>query len=463
MKPKFLFFSLFTLLFFSCKTQFSANKPKEEYIAPKVEKKLSSIGLTIDLDIPALEKGLNNSLKGLIYEDTNLSDDNMLIKVWKQQDFHFTIVGNKIYCTIPLKIWVKAGYKKEVFGVNLEQYAEANGAINVNLSSEFNLEKEWKITTATSITDFNWTEKPSINIVGYNLPINYVADIALKAFKSKISSSIDKAITEKADIKKTMTETWSKIQEPIRVNKDYSVWINIEPKEILSTPIVGNGNKLLFNLGMNTFIETTVGQTPKPNVAKIPLANYKMVNKLVPNFIISTNVSVSHQKITEIASKELVGKEFAQGKKKIRIDSIAIYGGENGMLVVKTKVSGSANGSIFCVGRMVFDNETKVLSITNFDFDLTTRNTLLKSANWLLHKDLINMIQPKLSVSLKNQITQMLTASNALLKNYQIQKGVSLKGNLISVLFDKITITKEALVVTGNINGNVRIEVGDLF
>jgi hypothetical protein len=107
MKHKVLVFSALALSLFSCKTQFNADRPKEEYIAPKVEKTLSNIGLSIDMDIPSLEKSLNNSLTGLIYEDNNLADDNMLIKVWKTKDFHFTVVGNKINYSVPLKIWVK--------------------------------------------------------------------------------------------------------------------------------------------------------------------------------------------------------------------------------------------------------------------------------------------------------------------------------------------------------------------
>ncbi|MBN2787029.1 MAG: DUF4403 family protein [Paludibacteraceae bacterium] len=463
MKLKIVVFSVLAISLFSCKTQFNANRPKETYIAPKVEKTLSTIGLSIDLDIPSLEKSLNNSLKGLIYEDNNLADDNLLIKIWKTQDFHFSVVGNKINYTVPLKIWVKTGYKKEVFGINLEQYAEANGAINVNLSSTFNLEKEWKITTSTSLLNYNWIEKPNVNVAGYNLPITHIADIALKAFKNKISHSIDKAIAEKSDIKKTMTDTWSKIQDPIVVNNDYNVSITIEPIEIYSTPIVGNGNKLHFNLGMNTFIETTVGPTPNQNSIKTTLPNYKTVNKLTPNFTISTNVQISHQKITEIASKELVGKEFSEGKKKIIINSLNIFGGENGLLVVETKVSGSANGTIYCVGKLAFDNQTKLLSITDFDFDVSTRNALIKSANWLLHKNFLKTIEPKLRISLTNEITNMLTSSNNLLKNYQIQKGIFLKGQVNNVIFDTITINKDVLIVSGKMNGNLHIKLSDLF
>jgi hypothetical protein len=213
---------------------------------------------------------------------------------------------------------------------------------------------------------------------------------------------------------------------------------------------------------MNAFIESTVGQTPKANAVKIPLANYKTVNKLTPNFVINTNVSISHQKITEIAAKELVGKEFAEGKKKVIINSIKIFGGENGLLVVETNVSGSANGTIYCVGKLAFDNETKVLRITDFDFDLNTRNALIKSANWLLHKNFLKMIEPNLSISLENEISNLLQSSNNFLK-YQIQKGVSLKGNLNNVLLTKLPLLKILFIVTGNIKGNVLLSLGDLF
>jgi len=40
---------------------------------------------------------------------------------------------------------------------------------------------------------------------------------------------------------------------------------------------------------------------------------------------------------------------------------------------------------------------------------------------------------------------------------------VMLKGSLNKVLLDKITITPQAIVIGGNISGNMKIELGDLL
>jgi len=75
----------------------------------------------------------------------------------------------------------------------------------------------------------------------------------------------------------------------------------------------------------------------------------------------------------------------------------------------------------------------------------------------------LKKIEPMLNISLKDQMGTMISSGNSFLKNYQIQKGVSLNGNLKNVSFNKITITKDAIVVNGEVSGNVKIAVGELF
>ena len=315
MKLKFLIFGSVAMLLFSCKSQLNTSKPNEAYLASQVENKPSTVSLSVDLDIPQLERSLNNSLKGSIYEDNKLEDDNLMMKVSKTGDIHFAVNGNKIDCVLPLKVWVKTGFKKELFGLKAESYYEANGALTANVSIAFVLQKDWTLKTQTTINGYQWTQRPTIQAAGVTIPITTVADIAIKSLRGKISSIVDKSIDNKADMHSKLEQTWTELQDPMLVNKDYNMWLNIKPLEIYTTPIIGTGKQLHINLGLSSLIETSVGAKPVV-AAKNKLPEYKVVSSIQPDFSIYSKVSITYDKLTEIAKKMVVGQEFAQGSKK---------------------------------------------------------------------------------------------------------------------------------------------------
>jgi hypothetical protein len=441
-------------------TKLAIEKPTENYLQPNIQPPLSTLALSLDLNIQDLENSINNYLKSVIYEDNNIEDDNLMLKVWKQQNIHFSVTGNKINCSIPLKIWVQTGFKKNVLGVTLQQYYQANGSINIDLSTTYQLQKNWQITTSTNITHFNWIEEPKIKVAGLNLPVTTIANITLNALRDKINKSIDDAISKNLDVKQIMTKTWEMAQKPIQVNNEYDVWLKVTPKNILSTPMLASNNHVYFNLGMNAFIETSVGKSINNNIQPV-LPDYQYVSSIKPNFSLHMNVNVDFKKLTDIASKQIVGRTFNQGGKHITIDKVDFYG-HDGMLVVATHVSGSANGDVYCVGKFNFDNETQTLHITDFDFDVKTKNALVKTANWLMHNRFLKMIEPYLTISLKDQMKDIINSTNHILGNYQIMKGINLNGKLDKVTFDNILIAPSSIVVGGNIEGMLKLNVNQI-
>lgn len=442
----------------SCSTnRLNIEKPKESYIEPSAEKKMSTIGISLDIDMPGLEKSINAMLPNLLYEDNNLEDNNLMLKVWKTQNIRFTINGNKLSCALPLKIWAQTGFKKTLLGVTAQQYYQANGAITVKLTTSFQLLNDWKLVTYTTLDSYTWTEKPTINVAGFAMPVTTIADVVINYMKKKINNSINEAIEENLDIKSLMEETWKKAQEPVLIDEEYDAWLKISPENVYSTLITSSGNKLNINLGMDAVIEANVGN--KPAVAKrVPLPNYQQVSQIKPNFNIRLNVDMDMQKLKEIAKKEILGETFEQGRRKIHIDDLDLYG-HDGFLVVAVHVLGSLKGTVYCIGKLYFDNETQSLRITDFDFDMQTKNALLKTANWMLHKKFLNLIEPYLTISLKQEIDEVLQSSNEMLDNYVIMKGVFLNGKINNVTFNTIDITNSSVIVRGSLKGNLKLVV----
>ena len=454
-------FIVLSLFIASCATnRLNIEKPKESYIEPSIEKKMSTIGMSLDIDMPSLEKSINALLPSLLYEDNSMEDDNLMLKVWKVQNIRFSISGNKLSCTLPLKIWAQTGFKKTVLGVTAQQYYQANGAITVKLTTYFQLQNDWKLVSYTSLDSYAWTEKPTINVAGFAMPVTTIADIIINSMKKTINNSINEAVEKNLNIKSMMEETWKKAQEPILIDKGYDAWLKISPETVYSTAISNSGNNLSLSLGVNAMIEANIGKKPAMPKRQ-PLPNYQQVSQIKPNFNIRLNVDVDMKKLKEIAQKEILGKTFEQGRKKVIINDFDIYG-HDGFLVVAVHVEGAVKGTLYCVGKLHFDNNIQSLRITDFDFDMTTKNALMKTANWLLHKKFLNMIEPYLTISLKKEIDDVVQSSNEMLNGYAVMKGVVLNGKINSVTFNSIDITASSVIIRGSLKGSLNLEIKQL-
>ncbi len=463
MKTKQIFFVFLILALFSCKTtQLETIEPQAQYNTPTIETEASTVGLGINIDIKALEKSMNVGLKGLIYEDKDFDDDNMLIKVWNTGKIKFTVKRNMITYQLPLRIWYKTGFKKTVLGVTIEDYYEAKGAMILDMSSSFNLAPNWDLTTQSRVENYRWTEEPIIKAAGLNIPIKSLTDFIVYAFNSNILSSIDKKIYEKIDLQNTMKSKWKEFHKPILVNKDFDIWIKMKPQSLTTTPIYADGRQMKFGIGLNAIIESSIGIQPDSTVTSTALPNFTTVRRIDPRFSIHSKIEVPFTKLTNVANKVIVGQEFKQGKKTVRIDSLLIWG-QNENVVIKASVSGSAKGDLYCVGTLNLIDSTQTLQIENFDFEMNTRNALLKSANWLMHKNFLKKIEPMLTIQLGEQVDSLLVMTNDLLKNYEFDKGMYLNGKLKNIQLQNITMTKDGFIIFGKIDGEMRVNIKDLF
>ncbi|MBK6834870.1 MAG: DUF4403 family protein [Bacteroidetes bacterium] len=90
------------------------------------------------------------------------------------------------------------------------------------------------------------------------------------------------------------------------------------------------------------------------------------------------------------------------------IKEIELYGIENA-IAAKVKVRGTFNGDIYLTGKIAFDTISKNLCVKDFNYDVNTKNTLLKSANWVFGSDLPQMIGSRLVLPLDSAISKVPT------------------------------------------------------
>jgi hypothetical protein len=120
-------------------------------------------------------------------------------------------------------------------------------------------------------------------------------------------------------------------------------------------------------------------------------------------------------------------------------------------------VEGSLKGRVFLTGNMVYNPDSLTVSVQNADFDIRTRNALVKSANWLLHGMLLKKLQPYLSYNIGSILEDLRLEADNMLKKYSLSEGVYLDGNLNAIKVIHIEMIPGAVRVITGLTGDIKI------
>ena len=443
----------------SCKT-LQIEKPIESYLPSDLAPAVSEIPLKVEIDIKKLESSINKKMTGLLFEGTKLNNQDLDVKVWKAGDFTFQVKDNVIEYKVPLKIWSKFGWTVSKFGLSVGDTYEANGSISLNYKTTINIDKNWNLKSSTSSSGYQWIETPKINVVGVNLPVSPIANYALSRFDKMITDQIDLALAQSVDLKKYVSMTWLEAQKPFQLSEEYNTWVRITPTDIYMSPFKSVGQKLNMALSLYARIESFVGVKPE-QLKTVPLPEFKYVQRPPQQFNINLAADATFEKISELAKSQLLNKTFTEGKKKITITDLSVYGSE-GKAIFMAEVTGSLKGKIYFNGNMVYNPEKMTVEVQNPAFDLKTKNALLKSADWLLHGIILNKITPYLSYPVKEDLDSMKVEVNKMLENYELYPGVALQGKLNDLKVINLNLVPGAVRLTANAQGNIAMKVDDL-
>lgn len=465
-------FSSFTFIFLtvallaSCSTsqKLATLKPEPDDASPLIyESNPSFINLPITVKLKDIENQTNTLLNGLIYEDNNIEDDDIEIKIWKEAPIKMQNDGSnpdkKVKTILPLKAAVKYRIGTKKLGVELYDTREFNLNGIITLSSEVAL-TNWKLNTKTEFKSLDWNESPTMTVFGKNLPITYLINPAVSIFKSKIAKKIDEAIEKSMDFKPNVLSALEKICTPFQMSDTYESWLRIVPIEVYSTTAKLKSDHFVLDMGMKCNMETIIGKQPesKFNSGKIVLKPVvKILNQITTNIAaISTYIDAS-----KIMTKNFSGQEFGSGSKKVTVQNVEIWH-KDGKMVIALDVSGSVNGTIYLNGFPQYNPQTKEIYFDKLDYVLDTKSKLMRTASWLAQGLILKKMQESCRYSIQPNLEEGKKTMASYLKNYSPMPGVFINGKMEDIQFDKIQLTNQAIIAFIKINGTVNVSVDGL-
>jgi hypothetical protein len=186
------------------------------------------------------------------------------------------------------------------------------------------------------------------------------------------------------------------------------------------------------------------------------LPGLKFTSRLDEGFSISLLTTVSFERINEIACRELKGYTITQRKYTLRLEDVSLFGnGER--LVVAANVSGSVTGTIFLTAIPWFDKAASSIKLRDIDFDIRTKNALVKSASWILRGGIAGKVEEKLVFPAGDLLESAQKELRSYLAQEHSYKYFTVTGTLDRADLENIAITRSSVKVLFTFRGTLNV------
>jgi len=412
------------------------------------------------MKVTALEALLNRQLTGLIYEDKSLDDndgDNIMVKAWKKDNIKLTFDKGQFVYKVPLKLWIKAGWKIEQFGLSLSDYRELNAEIALKFHSSVAVNKDWSVTTVTASDGYEWLSKPTLKIGPIDLPITFIADMIIKYNMVTINTAIDDGLKQSLDLKTNAKLAWMELQKPMLLSEEYRLWLRVTPKTVSAMPVTGGQGIIKHTSSIQGIAECFTGKQPPVRINPV-LPDLVPVNKLSDEFLANVVSYISYEYLDSVTRSMLANTSYTFGKRKITITAASVYGNETKMIIA-TDVTGSINGKLYFAGLPVYRASDSSIVLKDLQFSIQTKNILLRSASWLTNSGIEKMIEKNMSYPAGSYIRDTYDMMVESLRRYDLGEGFYLTGTLNGIEVQPPVLAPAGIIAPVSIKGKLSVRL----
>jgi hypothetical protein len=238
-------------------------------------------------------------------------------------------------------------------------------------------------------------------------------------------------------------------------------WLRINPQGIHLNKFYATNDSLNIMLGLTAKPSISF---EKPADQPMPMPNLGQLSH-PPGFSVFLDAVLNYDSLSAIMNKQIAGQEFTfkklMIKKKFVIDSCRLYGGGNEKMVVKINFSGTNTGIIYLLAKPVYDSARHLLNVTDVEFDIKSKNLLLKTADWLFDRKITKEITRQARFDLTHYVDTAKTILNQQL-NRQWMKGISSSGSINTMTILGFYPMQQYLVLRSNCTGSLAVKVDDI-
>ncbi len=421
---------MIVLSFSSCSGPKKINEqaPEPDYfVAPDLR---STININYKIKKQSLTDTFNFVMDEMMKEELKFDDYNATVKLKRNGNVLVEFQGKSALVTIPIQVnLLKKTFIKDF---------KANGNLEMTFISNFDISKEWKLSTSTLMTDHKWTKKPTIDLGIIDLPIETLANFVIRKTRGEMEKNIDASMASEYNLPLIIKEVAKYTLTPFELDSIYGGWFQMVADSAFLTPAGNTKSYIEGKISLKTQVNLSSSR-PKEETFKAKVPPFAWKEKVRDSSLIQLIMELDYEHMTRVARKNFTGTKFSEGSKSIEVLDVVV-GKSKGKLQLSVTVKGSFNGQLILEGIPSFDKNKSLLYGSNVEVSVKTGNVLHKAASWLLKgkikSELDKMLQFNITDNLdkvQEQVNQNVIAMN---KKYKMD----LKAVIGSIVVDNIAL-----------------------
>ena len=364
---------------------------------------------------------------------------------------------------IPFQFDGWARVSKKVFGQVIQKREDIEGNATASLILSPTLNSDWRITAKTT-SDIS-IQKAEIEILGITISVRRIlTELVREAVLPKLEDLIIEYITN-IDVETRVAGLWAKLYEPIILKQEPPIVLTIEPLEILAKQLSSDGQTLSLNFGIKAYIQANMGNVSTDSTENTitELPNIHFVDALESGYHIIAPIEMTYVTVESLAKPHVEKPHKLKGINTL-VESLILYGSGTRLVagVQFSMPSLGAKGQLYLLGTPIYDATTMTVSVTEFDYALTTRSLLLdiaQAAGEDFFPHLRTTVEEKLVFPLEDQLATLREQLAGVITERQIGSYVVLRGTVDTITPEALYLTQTGVRIPFRLQGDLACEV----
>lgn len=335
-------------------------------------------------------------------------------------------------------------------------FEEKERRVVIGFTSNFQLQRNLTLLTKIGRTEPKALDKCTVCFWEQDITKQVVDGL-----KSKLDAS-QKAMQDSFgvyNLRPYMQRAWNMLNDVYTIpNVGYFA---LHPKKLRMEGINAKNDLLNISIGISA--------TPVVSMEK-PVA----INSAVPDLTSTTNsgsfniyleAALQYDSLSKVLNTLIAGKSFDVGeglfKKTVTVQNATVTGSTDGNLLFKLDFIGSFNGTAFFFGKPLYNAEKKSIEVKELDYELRTKNLLLKTAKWLFSNKITSELKKYSSIDLSQYYNTASKTLNDWL-NREWTKGIKGSGSVNDLKLTAVYALPPHLLIRSNCVGKLNVVVSEI-
>jgi hypothetical protein len=324
---------------------------------------------------------------------------------------------------------------------------EGERKVQVGFSARFGLNSDY--TVRSEIVPMNPVPLDKCTVCFWGQDITPLVMKRLKSQLDEAGRAMEDTLAARS-LRPRLQQVWTALCQAYPL---YQIgYLKLNPEKIRISRLFAAKDTLYLSLGISarpvvSQVRSESIQTLLPEISDFSLRR---------GFHIYSDAMADYDSLSLLLNTRMRKKRIDLEKlgKYMIIENFTIYGADREKLILKVDFSGSEQGTLYLSGKPVYQENSKTLNIEDLDYDINTRDVLVKTAGWLFNRKILQALQPYSSFELGNYEKQLLDLINTKL-NGELYPGVTVNGRVEQISLMKIYTFKDKLVVRFRSSGEL--------